>query len=89
MLIQKAFQLKPQVLWWSGDRLAPEVLKHLKPQVAIASANRVDVTTARELAERGIVLYLTGENGAVQWTPNQGFRTSLSTSDVDATAFYN
>ncbi|MGB5963421.1 MAG: ComEC/Rec2 family competence protein [Coleofasciculaceae cyanobacterium] len=73
-----------QVLWWSGERLLPELLAVLKPKVAIASSNTVDLETAQLMRNAKIPLYWTGRDGAVQWTTRGGFETTLETVNNDA-----
>lgn len=69
------------VLWWSGKPLKPELITALKPDVAIASATKVDADTANQLRQLGTQLYWTGHDGAIQWTPGEGFVTKLESSD--------
>lgn len=73
-----------QVLWWSGERLMPELLEVLQPKVAIASSNTVDLETAQLMRTAKIPLYWTGRDGAVQWTTRGGFETTLETVNNDA-----
>lgn len=77
--------LKPvQVLWWSGESLSPELLKALQPDVAIASSSVVDLDAAQLLHKAEIPLYWTGRDGAIQWTPQEGFETTLEATNRDA-----
>lgn len=69
------------VLWWSGKPLKPELLTALKPEVAIASATKIDPDTANQFRQLGTQLYWTGQDGAIQWTPSEGFVTKLESSD--------
>ncbi|NES18660.1 MAG: DUF4131 domain-containing protein [Symploca sp. SIO3E6] len=73
-----------QVLWWSGKSLAPELLEALQPQVVIASSNTIAPETAQLLLESETVFYFTGRDGAIQWTPYDGFETTLEVSNKDA-----
>jgi competence protein ComEC len=73
-----------QVLLWTGERLTPELLEVLQPKVAIASSNTVDLDTAQLLRKSKISLYWTGRDGAIQWTPNGGFETTLEAINDDA-----
>lgn len=83
--LAKTANLPPvQVLWWSGEPLAPEFLDVLQPKVAIASSNTVDLETAQLLRTAKIPLYWTGRDGAIQWTTRGGFETTLETSNKDA-----
>jgi competence protein ComEC len=71
------FQQPIQVLWWSGEELAPQLLAALKPEVAIASAKTVPPATEQWLKSHNAVIYCTGRDGAVQWMPDKGFITLL------------
>ncbi len=75
---------RTQVLWWSGESLTPELIEAIKPKVAIASSNTVDSQAAQLLRKVKIPLYWTGRDGAVQWTPNGGFETTLEVINNDA-----
>ncbi|HEY9908260.1 MAG TPA: ComEC/Rec2 family competence protein, partial [Thermosynechococcaceae cyanobacterium] len=74
-----------QVLWWSGKRLRPELLEALHPKVAIAAntVNREAIDQLRRLKAR---LYWTGRDGAIQWTAQDGFKTTLETDDNNPSA---
>ncbi|MEG4349804.1 ComEC/Rec2 family competence protein [Microcoleus sp. LAD1_D5] len=79
--------LKPaQVLWWSGKALTAELLSAVGPQVAIASANEIDPETAAQLRQSKIQIFWTGRDGALQWTPAGGFKTTLE-SEENQTSF--
>lgn len=80
-LLQAGALPPAQVLWWTGSRLLPELVERLKPEVAIASASRVNRDTANQLKALGTRLYTTGEQGAIQWTPQTGFQTTLDPSE--------
>jgi competence protein ComEC len=73
-----------QVLWWTGESLSPELLKALQPKVAIASSKIVDLDTAKLLQRAKIPLYWTGRDGAIRWTPQEGFETTLEVTNKDA-----
>ncbi|GAB4182598.1 MAG: ComEC/Rec2 family competence protein [Coleofasciculaceae cyanobacterium] len=72
-----------KVLWWSGERLSPDLLKALQPKVAIASSKIVDLDTAKLLQKSQIPIYWTGRDGAIQWTPQDGFVTTLEATNKD------
>ena len=73
-----------QVLWWTGEQLIPELLEALQAKVAIASSNTLNPEAAQLLRNNKTLLYWTGRDGAIQWTPNTGFETTLETSNNDA-----
>jgi competence protein ComEC len=79
--------LKPaQVLWWSGKALTAELLGAVGPQVAIASADEIDPETAAQLRQTKTQIFWTGRDGALQWTPSGGFKTTLE-SEENQTSF--
>lgn len=73
-----------QVLWWPGGSLTPDLLETVQPKVAIASSNTVDPEAVKLLQNAKISLYWTGRDGAIQWTPNRGFETTLEAINNDA-----
>lgn len=62
------------VLWWAGSSLHPALVQRVKPHVAIASAASVTPETAVLLRQQHIQLYVTGQDGAIRWTPVTGFK---------------
>ncbi|MEG4347230.1 ComEC/Rec2 family competence protein [Microcoleus sp. A003_D6] len=80
--------LKPaQVLLWSGKSLTAELLGAVRPQVAIASADEIDPETAAQLRQSKTQIFWTGRDGALQWTPAGGFKTTLE-SEENQTSFF-
>ncbi|NEP11436.1 MAG: DUF4131 domain-containing protein [Symploca sp. SIO2C1] len=73
-----------EVLWFSGKSLTLELLQALQPKVVIASSNTLDPNTAQLLLESEIIFYFTGRDGAIQWTPHDGFETTLEVINKDA-----
>lgn len=72
-----------QILWWSGKALPPTLLKTLSPKSAIAYA-QINARTLNQLQQIGTSVYLTAQNGAIQWTPKLGFKTTLESGEADA-----
>ena len=68
---------KPLILFWSGKSFTSEWLERLQPKVAIASNNRIEENTLRQLQQQQIRVYRLNQDGAVQWTPEMGFKTTL------------
>jgi competence protein ComEC len=70
-----ATKLQPvESIYWPGGKLADEFIKVVRPQVAIASTVNPDAETIQKLERMGTKVFVTGRDGAVQWTPDQGFR---------------
>ncbi|MGH2412426.1 MAG: ComEC/Rec2 family competence protein [Microcystaceae cyanobacterium] len=65
------------VFLWAGQSLSKDWLAVIKPKVAIATSNFVSEAVQQQLQQQKIKLYLTGHNGAIQWTPTYGFQTTL------------
>ncbi|WP_413160571.1 ComEC/Rec2 family competence protein [Capilliphycus salinus ALCB114379] len=82
-LLQAEIISPTQVLWWSGNRLDPKMLRVLQPKIAIASSNTIDPETLELLRERKTQVFWTGRDGAVQWTPTAGFETTLHSDQTD------
>lgn len=72
-----------QVLWWSGEPLTAEILSVLKPEIAIASSNSIDPKTVETLSQQRTQIFWTGRDGALRWTPTQGFETTLDFDETD------
>ncbi|MBD2485201.1 ComEC/Rec2 family competence protein [Planktothrix sp. FACHB-1365] len=72
-----------QVLWWSGEPLSPEILSVFKPKIAIASSNSIDPKTVQILSQQQTQIFWTGRDGAIRWTPTQGFETTLDFDETD------
>lgn len=75
----------PQVLWCSGQSLKELVLT-LQPQVAIASTT-LEQKTLSELSQTQTKLFITGRDGAVQWTPNGQFETFIPATENKTSVF--
>lgn len=73
-----------QVLAWSGERLTEDLLKVLKPTVAIASSTAVDPDTVTALRRNKTQLFWTNRDGAIQWSPKGGFETTLELTENEA-----
>ena len=68
----------PAVLWWSGGKL-PEM-----PLVgAIAYGKTLQPEVAQTLDQQGITTFHLAKDGAVQWSPKDGFKTSFSMDDAE------
>lgn len=65
------------VLWWTGEELAPAVLDQVKPKVAIASTTTLPEQTAAWLQQHHVTVFTTQRDGAIQWTP-EGFTPLLN-----------
>ncbi len=70
-----------QVVWWTGDSLSGALLKAVQPKWAIATAPKLKPDTLDRLRKRQIQLIWTAQDGAVQWTPTDGFVTDSPDTD--------
>ncbi|MBW4470721.1 MAG: ComEC/Rec2 family competence protein [Stenomitos rutilans HA7619-LM2] len=68
------------VLWWSGKRLEATILEALHPNVAIATS-QIHPQTEAQLRQRGTQVYAIERDGALQWNPDSGFKTSLESQE--------
>lgn len=68
---------KVDVLVWSGEKISDEEMKALNPQVAIAFSRILDRETAAKLQANKVKVYWTGSDGAIQWSPQDGFETTM------------
>jgi competence protein ComEC len=72
---------RAQVLWWSGESLATDLLNRLEPEVAIASSVTLNPNTASALRQAKTKLFWTGRDGAIQWTPSGKFQTTIEATE--------
>jgi competence protein ComEC len=74
-LAQGAASVLPSdVLIWPGDELSPTLLAAVQPTVALCYGRSLPEFVERQLQSRGIVVYWTERDGAIDWTPTAGFR---------------
>ncbi|NJN04296.1 MAG: hypothetical protein HC873_01235 [Leptolyngbyaceae cyanobacterium SL_1_1] len=73
------------MIWWTGKTLAAALIQVVDPAVAVYSGNQLDAATEANLRDRGVKVYWTQRDGAIQWSPTAGFQTALTT-DQDAIA---
>jgi competence protein ComEC len=75
----------PQVLWCRSESLQ-DLVTALKPQVAIASAGDVDSKTLAELNKTSTKIFLTAQDGAIQWTPQGEFESFIQVEENKSSA---
>ena len=75
-----------QVLVWSGEQLDSDLIAAVKPEVAIASSAKLDRETMAELQHNKTQVFLTGRDGAVQWTPSRQFEIAVETVEDKTSA---
>ncbi len=63
----------PDVMLWAGKFFPQLWLETLKPKTVIAVAHSIGPSLRRTLKREGTRLWITGDEGAMQWTPSQGF----------------
>ncbi|MCU0549610.1 MAG: ComEC/Rec2 family competence protein [Leptolyngbya sp. Prado105] len=72
-----------EILWWSGRQLHPKLLEILQPKTAIAYSKTIHPETLNQMQRLQVQIYQTEAEGALQWSKNQGFRTSLEDDESD------
>ncbi|MBD2364414.1 ComEC/Rec2 family competence protein [Anabaena minutissima FACHB-250] len=75
----------PQVLWCKSESLK-DLVTVLKPQVAIASAGNIDSNTLAELNKTSTRIFLTAQDGAIQWTPKGEFESFIQVEENKSSA---
>lgn len=73
-----------QVLLWSGELLASDLLEEINPEVVIASSASLDPDTASRLRKSKTQLFWTERDGAIQWTPNGKFDATIEETENNA-----
>ncbi len=66
-----------QTLYWRGGKLTKQAIEKMHPQVAIAATIRPDRDTIKLLEQNNVLVYYTGRDGAIQWTPTGEFKPYL------------
>ncbi|MBJ7900017.1 MAG: DUF4131 domain-containing protein [Cyanobacteria bacterium RI_101] len=72
----------PTALVWAGKYAPLAWLDQLRPPAAIALAPYLPQGIQRKITALGSELWITGIDGAVLWTPQQGFRPALEETDL-------
>lgn len=75
----------PQVLWCNAESLK-DLVTTFKPQIAIASAGNVDSKTLAELNKTTTKIFLTAQDGAIQWTPQGDFESFIQVAENKSSA---
>jgi competence protein ComEC len=71
-------KLQPvQAIYWSGGMLTDKFIQAIRPQVAIAATMTPNPETIQNLEKLGTKVFVTGRDGAVQWTAERGFQPLL------------
>ena len=73
-----------QVVWWSGESLASDLLEALKPEVAITSSATLDPKVASQLRKTKTQVFWTGRDGAIEWTPSGKFEATIEATENNA-----
>lgn len=74
---------KLNVLLWSGEKLSPTLSRQVQSQVIIVSTPFISNSTKKYLRNQGIKLYWLQQDGAIQWTPKQGFQSAINLLESD------
>jgi competence protein ComEC len=79
-LVKDGVLSSPQVLWCPSESLE-DLIKILKPPVAIATTNNLDSKTLSTITEGQTQVFFTGRDGAIQWTPNGNFEAFIQVTE--------
>jgi|694.fasta_scaffold13677_3 competence protein ComEC len=74
-------QIPPDVVVWAGKLTTIDGLEKIRPLTAIAVSPYVSKKLKRRLTQKGIQLQITGQEGAIQWTPQKGFQSAVEFRD--------
>jgi competence protein ComEC len=66
------------VLLWSGKDVSRSWFKQLNIESAIAVTNKISDNLKQEMNQDQLNIYITGKDGAIQWTPTGGLETRLN-----------
>ena len=75
------------VVLWSGKTLSPDwikIFRKYQPQVVIISTNYLPNFIKKELNKENLKWYWIQQDGAIQWTPNQGIQPLLNNQEEDS-----
>ena len=67
------------MLLWAGKYLDADVVKAVQPKVAIAAAAKLDRETLFKLRQSQVRVFITGKDGAIEWTPKGKFEPMVET----------
>lgn len=83
-LIKNPSLPRPQVLWCQTKSLK-DLVRILKPQVAIAPNAKLEAKDISVLNQSKVQLFFTGRDGAIQWTPQRQFEAFVrNTEDISS-----
>ncbi|WP_414529427.1 ComEC/Rec2 family competence protein [Nodularia chucula] len=85
-LVKSGTLVRPQVLWCSPQSLRA-LVQMFQPEVAIAYHANLDARTLSELSQNQTQLFLTREDGAIQWTPNGQFEAFVQATESKSAVF--
>lgn len=66
---------------WNGSQLEPEFLDIINPKVAIIFGNKIHPRTREILEKKKTLIYITEKDGAITWSPSQGFQSALESTE--------
>ncbi|NET01673.1 MAG: DUF4131 domain-containing protein [Sphaerospermopsis sp. SIO1G1] len=79
-LVKDGMVSSPQVLWCPSESLQ-DLIKVLQPPVAIATTNNLDSKALSKISNGKTQVFLTGRDGAIQWTPNGNFEAFIQVTE--------
>ena len=65
------------VLWWTGRSVPFDLFDRLTPHTVILTARGIEQDAITQLQQDLPMVYWTAQDGAIQWTPGQGFEPTL------------
>lgn len=71
---------QPTVLIWTGPSVPLAWLEQLRPPLAVALSSHISPSWQRKIQALGIKLWITGSDGPLYWTPQQGFHGAINTN---------
>jgi competence protein ComEC len=78
-----SLEQRPDVVVWPGAFFPYAWLEQLRPPTAIAVAPYSNAKLRQKITSANGQLWVTGEDGALQWTPRRGFAAALDSLDTD------
>jgi len=66
------------ILLWSGKDVSRRWFEQFNLESAIAVTNQISDDVKQDINQPNVDFYVTGKNGAIQWTPQRGLEARLN-----------